>query len=130
MQMNPILDKNIKEINGPTNIVRLEGSIGSVKKIIYLFFDTHLEVSGQTECDNIFAKDVQMYFADNFNLIGNISNNNNNNNRSKMVDFFLEIDPEEIIGTGGDFQREITYSKFQRKIYQRSKKIIQKIIQI
>ena len=40
-------------VNGPYNVVRLEGNVGKVKKVLYVFFDVHNDVSGQTECQNI-----------------------------------------------------------------------------
>ena len=45
---------NIMEINGPTNVVRLEGKVNNIKKVIYVFFDFHIEPNFQTTCDNGF----------------------------------------------------------------------------
>ncbi|QTF49064.1 hypothetical protein qu_169 [Acanthamoeba polyphaga mimivirus] len=87
MSISKTLDKNIKQVNGPINVVRLQGKIGSVNKVVYLFMDRHLAVEYQTECDNIFAKDVHMFFADSFKNIGSTG---------KTYDFFLEKDAEEI----------------------------------
>jgi len=43
--MNEIIDSRINAdkiyVNGPVNVVRLEGTIGDIKKVIYLFFDYH-----------------------------------------------------------------------------------------
>lgn len=81
------LDRNVVQINGPYNVVRLEGYIHAIKKVIYLFFDVHANVTAQTECTNIYAKDVNRYFAESFYEL---------NNSSKKYDFFMEIRPTEI----------------------------------
>jgi hypothetical protein len=69
-------------VNGPYNIVRLEGKVGTVKKVIYIFFDYHAEVTEQTECLDIFSKDIQTFFAYKFYDL---------NKQNKMYDFFFEI---------------------------------------
>lgn len=112
------LDKNTKEINGPVNVVRLEGDVNGIKKIIYLFMDYHMNVASQTTCENIFAKDVQVYFAESFD---NLSKNN------KIYDFFLEIFPTQVqnIAKGYSFPAQINYKeiyiaelmKFFRKVF-------------
>ena len=81
------LDRNVTQINGPINVVRMEGNVGSIKKVIFLFMDIHVNISDQTQCTNIYAKDVDQYFADNFY---------NLNSGTKMYDFFLEIRPTDI----------------------------------
>ena len=45
-------------INGPYNVVRLEGFVNDTKKIIYLFSDIHDE---KTECEDILSEDVHKY---------------------------------------------------------------------
>lgn len=82
-----ILDKNVEEISGPLNVVRMEGSINGIKKIIYLFMDQHEPITSQTECTNVFSKDIQNFFAESFEKL---------NGSGKMYDFFLEIRPREI----------------------------------
>lgn len=41
------------EVNGPINIVRIEGSINNVKKVLYLLMDYHARITFQKECENI-----------------------------------------------------------------------------
>lgn len=82
------LNKNIVQINGPVNIARLEGQVNGFKKIAYLFMDHHIPVEYQTECDNIFARDVQTFLADSFKNI---------DKTGLMYDFFIEERPENII---------------------------------
>jgi hypothetical protein len=67
-------------INGPLNVVRLEGKINNIKKVIYVFFDIHMDIDNQTKCDDFKAIDVVTYFAKEFK---NISSD-------KEIDFFME----------------------------------------
>lgn len=78
------LDKSIKQINGPVNVVRLEGTINGIKKVIYLFMDMHYRIQNETECNNIYAKDINQYLVDNFEKL---------NNSDKIYDFYLETYP-------------------------------------
>lgn len=50
-------------INGPTNIVRMEGSFAGIKKIIYIFMDFHMSVISQTRCPNYTSLDLYQYLA-------------------------------------------------------------------
>lgn len=70
-------------VNGPINVIRLEGKINKINKVIYLFMDLHIPVSDETECSNIFSQDIQTYFLNNFI------------NLNKIYDFFLEMTPSE-----------------------------------
>jgi hypothetical protein len=83
-----IFDKNKKEISGPINVVRMEGTINNIKKVIYLFMDWHEDVSTQTECINVFSKDLNKYLAENFHKL---------NGSSVLYDFFMEIRPTDIL---------------------------------
>lgn len=71
-------------INGPINCVRLEGDINGVKKILYLFFDVHLELSYQNRCTDFTSDDFLTYLAKTFK---NIDSDNKNKN---IYDFFFE----------------------------------------
>lgn len=83
-----IFDENKKLINGPINVVRLEGEINNVKKVVYFFLDYVVDLSKQTECDNIYSKDIQYYLAENFKQLSH--------NEKKMYDFFLQIRPSNL----------------------------------
>lgn len=50
-----------KNINGPINIIRLDGSINSIKKILYVFLDLHMPYKVQTKCEDYFSDDVTKY---------------------------------------------------------------------
>jgi hypothetical protein len=66
------------QINGPVNIIRIEGYIYNIKKVIYLFMDYHHSINEQTSCDNDTAKDIVTYLTDEFK-------------RSSLpIDFFME----------------------------------------
>jgi hypothetical protein len=39
-------------VNGPINVVRLEGIINNIKKVIYVFFDYHSPLIYQTRCED------------------------------------------------------------------------------
>ena len=84
---NNNFNPNIKQINGPTNIVRMEGRVHGIKKIIYLFMDWHIPLHEQSECNNLFSKDIDKYLIENFYEISKKS--------SAMYDFFMEIRPTE-----------------------------------
>ena len=78
------MSNNLSEnetINGPVNIIRLEGYIGKIKKIVYLFFDTH---SNNTECENIFSDDIHKYLLKTFNKALD-------KRKDITYDFFVEI---------------------------------------
>ena len=78
----------MKKINGPINVVRMEGSINGIKKVIYFFMDKHFEVQNQTDCndpDN--SINIAEYFKNNFIKL---------KDKNKTYDFFLEFSPELI----------------------------------
>lgn len=66
-------------ISGPINVVRMEGIIFGIKKVIYLFMDTHLPLGTQTKCPDFMSQDVVQYLATNFK------------NSDKPLDFMFEI---------------------------------------
>ena len=74
------------KINGPINLLRLEGTINKIHKVIYLFMDVHLDPNEQTNCDDSKSINISDYFAT------NLSNVNN----GITYDFFLETFPSEI----------------------------------
>ena len=96
-KLNKDLDPNLRQVNGPINVVRLEGTIGGTKKVIYLFFDIHADLYLQTKCTNIYSKDVNMFFAENFYEL---------NKADKKYDFFMEIRPSDVKFIGQDWYRK------------------------
>lgn len=67
-------------INGPFNYAKLENSSG---KIVHVFFDIHLPIQSQSECDNDDTINIDKYFSKLFKTT------------KKNIDFFFEIHPFE-----------------------------------
>lgn len=79
----------ITYINGPINLVRLEGYVAkNKKKVLYLFLDFHLSVDTQTQCTNLFSLDINKYLIQKMKSL---------NNSKKKYDFFIEIVPSDIV---------------------------------
>jgi hypothetical protein len=53
---------NNKLVNGPINAFRLEGKIGNINKVIYLFGDYHVPINAETKCDSFISDDFVSYF--------------------------------------------------------------------
>lgn len=51
-------DDKHRDISGPYNIMRLEGEVDGVKKILYLFFDIHIS---RYQCEDIDSVDITSY---------------------------------------------------------------------
>lgn len=66
-------------INGPINVVRLEGNIFGIYKVIYLFFDYHAPINGQINCDDYNATDIEQFL---YKKLAHID---------KPIDFIVEI---------------------------------------
>lgn len=77
------IDPNKKYVNGPLNIIRLEGKIGNTDKVLYVIADYHVQLENQTACSNIYADELHKY------ILNNMLESKKNN---KYIDFFLEID--------------------------------------
>ena len=73
-------------VNGPINVVRLEGTFTGInkKKTLYVFMDYHESVDKQTECEEFDSIDFKDYLL---NIFKNISNDN------IRYDFFVELGP-------------------------------------
>lgn len=76
-----IFDPDRRELSGPTNAMRLEGSINNTVKVIYLFIDVSANIDLQTECANVHSQDFIKYLIDTFH---------NLTSSSRMYDFFYE----------------------------------------
>lgn len=50
-------------VNGPINVIRVEGKINNIKKVIYLFMDRH---DRATRCKDLNAINISQYLAQNF----------------------------------------------------------------
>lgn len=75
-------------IDGPINLVRMEGIFNGINKVIYLFMDKHNPVSEQSSCDS----------ANSINIADYLVNSFKNLDKSDIVyDFYLEIFPTLLI---------------------------------
>jgi hypothetical protein len=83
------------QINGPINVVRLEGQIFNINKIIYIFFDHHSDLYIQTKCNDFISDDIVVYLNKEFSKIKN-----------KYIDFFMETTIE---------QKDLFLSKIYKK---------------
>ena len=77
--------KHETTISGPFNIVRLEGEVFGINKVLYVFFDVHMPCEAETTCENIFSDNITTY------LIKQFSKAN-----EKAIDFFLETFPSKL----------------------------------
>lgn len=85
---NDDFDIKKKYVNGPINVVRMEGKIGNKNKVLYLFMDLLIPIGEQTECSNIYSMDIEKFIAN--NLL-------HSNSNSITYDFFLQITPSELL---------------------------------
>jgi hypothetical protein len=73
-----------RKVDGPVNVLRLEGSINGIKKVVYLFFEYHLDPDIQTSCPNGDGEDVRDYIV-------RQTIAREETQVKKPVDFFMEI---------------------------------------
>jgi hypothetical protein len=97
-----IFDKDVKQISGPINVVRMEGNTNGIHKVLYLFMDYHENINLQTECANVFSKDLNKYLAEKFY---------NLNGMRTMYDFFMEIRPTDIVPIDDTDMKYLTHRK-------------------
>jgi hypothetical protein len=90
-------------ISGPVNVVRLEGKIGNISKILYIFMDIHHTLNMQTVCTDFDAVPFENYLKKIFR------------NPANKLDFFNEdyIDRPNIPDDG---QRQWTKNYLGRSI--------------
>lgn len=79
-------------INGPINVVRMEGYVGKIKKIAYFFLDYHISLQYQTKCASFLSLDLYQYFA------------NNLKNVDFPIDFMFEITQSYITTETNNFK--------------------------
>lgn len=93
------------KINGPINIVRIEGEINGIMKILYIYFDFHMDVTQQTKCEDFLSDDVTKYIKK--ELL---------ETSDKDIDFFME----HRMDTPGN--NLIKYSKYKDKYIEEMEK--------
>jgi hypothetical protein len=97
-----------EQISGPINVARLEGEVNGIKKVLYVFFDIHLELGRQTECMNPESDSVKQYIAKNLSKL-------DKEGGDKTYDFFLEIQPNDSIRKASYYTQ--IYLNDLRKLY-------------
>jgi hypothetical protein len=95
------MDDNVY-IDGPVNVIRLEGKVDGINKVLYLFADIHNSLMNQTDCNQNRSTTLNKFLVNNFD----------NTTSNKKYDFFLEINPDEII-THKNFRYIEFYNCFQ-----------------
>jgi hypothetical protein len=75
------------KINGPINIVRMEGEIFDIHKVIYFFMEEHKDIKEQSDCNDSNSVDIVKYLQSSFeNLKGDT-----------IYDFFIEVFPDVLL---------------------------------
>lgn len=74
-------------VNGPINVVRMEGYIGKIKKVVYIYFDFHFQIPKQTRCNDITSVDIKKHLVTTFKKL---------ENENKIYDFFFETDIQDL----------------------------------
>lgn len=77
-----VFDLDRTEVTGPYNAIRMEGDIDGIKKVVYMFMDIHMSPDDQTECLNVYSRDINRYLAESFHEL---------DGADRIYDFFLEI---------------------------------------
>lgn len=83
------MNDNSQLVNGPFNIIRMEGTINGINKVIYIMMEYHMEVSNQTQCSDINSVDISKYMYSNMKQYSKMDND-------KSIDFFFEYYKSEI----------------------------------
>jgi hypothetical protein len=73
-----------KYINGPTNFVKMKGSINGITKSLYIFMDSHRSLEQQTKCQSFDSIDIAHFL---YKII---------KKTKEPLDFFMEIRKEQI----------------------------------
>lgn len=91
------------QINGPVNILRLNGNIKDIQKIVYIFIDKDLKKF--TSCEDKNAIDITKYIKDNFKQLKN-----------NQYDFFAEFSINTKIVSSSDYLNSILrfFSKYYK----------------
>ncbi len=95
------------EINGPINLIRVEGKINNQIKVFYFFMDLHIDANMQTECGDIRSIHIRNYLVNTFDKL---------KETDRKVDFFLETFPDQ---TGFTTKRTDIYINQLRDMFER-----------
>ena len=95
-----------KQISGPINVVRLEGTIFGINKVLYVFLDLHMPLHAETQCADIFSKTIKTYLIEQFK-------------KSEItLDFFLETFPIDLSNYPPTNHKKIYLDDLRNMMYQ------------
>lgn len=94
-------------ISGPINIVRLEGEVFGINKVLYVFFDVHYSCTEETICENIFSDNITTYLINQFRKT-----------KEKYLDFFLETFPSKLYWGSKSIYRGIYITELRKLLTQ------------
>lgn len=97
-------------INGPLNAIRIEGNIGSIKKVLYLFGDIHYDLGKQNECSDIYAQRIDTYILEQFNK-------RKAKKDDQKLDLFVEICHDQMVGNKNYMTYNNIYLNNVRKLF-------------
>lgn len=90
-----------KLVSGPINTIRVEGKVNNIKKVLYIFFESHELLQYQTECPNIRSQHIKDYLIEQFDLA---------KEKGINIDFFMEILVRDEI-----YDKTFKYSKYTKQ---------------
>ena len=102
-------------VNGPVNVLRLEGYIFGIHKIIYIFMDIHSHVTTQTQCQSFDSMDFSQYIVKMLKI----------SNKNKIFDIFTEISITEVGSPDHPFRGRYIdeVNRYVKREYNAGKKI-------
>jgi hypothetical protein len=74
---------NITLVSGPVNVIRLEGKVGKINKVLYVFGDYHIDIKKQRQCPSFESIDVSKYMYYQFK-------NHVKSGKNHSIDVFFE----------------------------------------
>lgn len=102
------------KVSGPINIVRLEGTINNIHKIVYLFMDIHVPPNIQTECEEVDVLPVKYYIITTLQKYHKIDPH-------KVFDIFIEVSSKKIKSSSN---KSSNYIDSMKQFYLRENKVL------
>jgi hypothetical protein len=75
------------KVDGPVNAIRLEGELGGIDRVLYIFMDHHLDLEKQTECPG----------SEGVSFINYLQDGIRKRDRGKQYNIYFEVTPTEFI---------------------------------
>lgn len=106
--IDPDTDPNQHYISGARNIIRLEGTIDGVKKIVRLLICDPNYIYRQGQCRNIFSENIDDYLVKTFG---------ETNKEKKKYDIFADVDAMPLTNPPADLNRTTDYAGKIRQLF-------------